>query len=297
MIEKNRKTDEKAGQRGMYISEEYLARAAKQLWADCGGSGEADEAAACIVNRTPRLPERGYLTKEAYAQLIEERWEKQVGVRPRIYEGMDPFFRGIFWKGRAWLTAQDPIYGWCVQTYQKQMRHPEWFCQFSELRKLDAQLGRYGRRILDVRLNFLPAEGACAQEGTLPSSVRECWYEEGELMENRKFDAFRHALCHSGLHPDMLAVAAVASDGWIVGMAGAAADCRDMWQIGVDVLPAWEGKGIGSALTRMLKEEMLRRGILPFYSTAQSHIRSMHTTMRAGFLPAWTEIYAEACHG
>ena len=91
---------------------------------------------------------------------------------------------------------------------------------------------------------------------------------------------------------DMLGVGAYDGDR-LVGLAGASADCETMWQIGVDVLPAWRGKGIGSGLVGVLKEKILEKGKIPFYSTSQTHIASMNTALKAGFLPAWTEIFAK----
>ena len=41
--------------------------------------------------------------------------------------------------------------------------------------------------------------------------------------------------------PDMLAVAAIDGDK-IMGMAGASADNKTMWQIGIDVLPKYRGQ-------------------------------------------------------
>ena len=48
-----------------------------------------------------------------------------------------------------------------------------------------------------------------------------------------------------------------------------------------------------SGLTACLKDEVLRRGAVPFYGTAQSHIVSLNTARRAGFRPAWAEVWAK----
>ena len=53
-------------------------------------------------------------------------------------------------------------------------------------------------------------------------------------------------------------------------MAGASEDCEEMWQIGINVLPEAEGQGIGKKLVPVLKNEILRRGKVPFYSTVES---------------------------
>ena len=69
-------------------------------------------------------------------------------------------------------------------------------------------------------------------------------------------------------------------------------DGERLWQIGVNVLPSHRGRGLAAGLTALLKDELLRRGIVPFYGTAQSHIFSLNTARNAGFRPAWAEVWA-----
>ena len=87
----------------------------------------------------------------------------------------------------------------------------------------------------------------------------------------------------------MLGVAALRG-GRILGMAGASADSPTMWQIGINVEPEARGEGVASMLVGLLKNEILKSGILPFYGTAASHIASQRTALAAGFLPAWAEL-------
>ena len=68
------------------------------------------------------------------------------------------------------------------------------------------------------------------------------------------------------------------------------ADCDDMWQIGVDVLPEYRRNGIASALTNNLAKEILKRGKVPFYCCAWSNIRSAKNAIRSGFTPSWVEV-------
>lgn len=75
-------------------------------------------------------------------------------------------------------------------------------------------------------------------------------------------------------------------------MAGASEDSKTLYQIGIDVLPEYRGKGIGTNLVALLKQELLKRGKIPFYGTAVSHIISKNTAINAGFFPAWAEVYS-----
>lgn len=116
------------------------------------------------------------------------------------------------------------------------------------------------------------------------------WLEEGELPDWKDGRQFRHAICGSELMPDMLAVAAII-DGKVAAVAGASEDSPLMWQIGIDVLPEFAGRGLASSLVALLKQEILARGKIPFYGTAESHGLSRSVAINAGFFPAWAEVY------
>jgi len=58
------------------------------------------------------------------------------------------------------------------------------------------------------------------------------------------------------------------------------------------VLPEYRGKGIGTNLVALLKQEMLKCGKISFYGTSVSHIISKNVAINTGFFPAWTEVYS-----
>ncbi len=98
-----------------------------------------------------------------------------------------------------------------------------------------------------------------------------------------------NALCEMRKERDVLGVGAY-DDGTLIGLAGCSADCEDMWQIGVDVLPTYRKKGIAAALVSNLAMEIIDRGKVPFYCCAWSNIKSAKTAIKSGFLPAWVEM-------
>jgi GNAT superfamily N-acetyltransferase len=67
-----------------------------------------------------------------------------------------------------------------------------------------------------------------------------------------------------------------------------------MWQIGIDVLPAYRRQGIATALTRRLAKEILARGKVPFYCAAWSNVKSVRNAIKSGFRPAWVEMTAKS---
>lgn len=102
-----------------------------------------------------------------------------------------------------------------------------------------------------------------------------------------------NALCKDRPHLDRIAVGAY-DNGQLIALAGASADCDTMYQIGIDVLPAYRRQGIASALTSRLAIEILQLGKVPFYCAAWSNIASVRNAYRSGFRTAWVEVTAKS---
>ena len=98
-----------------------------------------------------------------------------------------------------------------------------------------------------------------------------------------------NALCEKRKELDVLGVGAY-DNGRLVGLAGCSADCEDMYQIGIDVLPKYRRRGIASALTSRLAVEILKLGKVPFYCTAWCNLKSARNAVKCGFSPAWVEL-------
>lgn len=78
----------------------------------------------------------------------------------------------------------------------------------------------------------------------------------------------------------------------IIGVAGASNDSDTMWQVGIDVMPAFREKGVASTLTKIITNEILKLGVVPFYGTAWSNIASKNTAISSGYKAAWVELAA-----
>lgn len=121
----------------------------------------------------------------------------------------------------------------------------------------------------------------------------KCLFET-RMLEQKDFKdlylpEWSNALCSNRKELDVLGVGAY-DNGRLVGFAACSADCNQMWQIGIDVLPEYRQKGIASALTSRLAKEILNRGKVPFYCSAWSNIRSARNAVKSGFIPAWVEM-------
>ncbi len=185
--------------------------------------------------------------------------------------------------GKLLFTGQESILAWCRETYAD--TGAAWFMEARNMRRLDDKLLQEGFRIsmahpfyISERVEPVETDGA------------EILFLEAEDIEQYRGDSrYDEAFAFDPKAPDVLGVAAL-RDGKILGMAGASSDSPLMWQIGINVDTAERGRGIGSMLVRLLKNEVIRRGHLPYYGTSMSHIASQNVAIRAGFRPAWAEI-------
>lgn len=153
---------------------------------------------------------------------------------------------------------------------------------------LQKALQKYGLDVCFMAEYFLPDLKVLAP--------CECGYEI-KILEPADFAGlylpeWSNALCEKRKELDVLAVGAYDGD-TLIGLAGCSADCDSMWQIGIDVLPAYRRHGIASELTGRLAAEALRRGKVPFYCCAWSNIPSARNAIRSGFRPAWVQVTAK----
>ena len=150
---------------------------------------------------------------------------------------------------------------------------------------LNDRLAEQGHKVCFMAEYYLP------DVNKIPAS--DCLYEMRLLGQDDFKELYlpewSNALCSDRKHLDVLGMGAYDNDR-LVGFAACSADCDEMWQIGIDVLPEYRQKGIASALTSRLAREILERGKVPFYCSAWSNIRSARNAVKSGFIPAWVEM-------
>ena len=168
-------------------------------------------------------------------------------------------------------------------------RYPVEHCfETPNLHVLDEMLRPFGQKICFMAEYFLPDLDAVQE---LP-----CDYEL-RILHQKDFDdlylpQWSNALCEKRKHLDVLGVGAYDGDK-LIGLAGCSADCEEMYQIGIDVLPEYRRKGIASALTSRLALEILKLDKVPFYCAAWCNIKSVRNAIRSGFRPAWVAMTAK----
>ena len=138
----------------------------------------------------------------------------------RVYEGRNDFFHAMICLGQLFLVVDEQIYDWAVEKFFKYP--PEWFCEFENLRMIDAKLQEYGHGIKDTHVYMLPeaeAETGNDETGVPELDRAKCpqadesyiWYDREEILRFRENNKFSSAICFSKTQPDMLAVAAAKS--------------------------------------------------------------------------------------
>ena len=202
----------------------------------------------------------------------------------RIHVKHDTFFKAAIIMGKAYVMADEKMHPWIKEILAKEP--PEWWCDFKNLKKLESELNKYGREIFDTHIYFLPSEEPTMERPRFAIK----WFEKEELEQFRNDKRFNtYSLSFSPTQPDVLAVVAYDKKEPIA-MAGCSEDGAYLWQIGVDCVAGYEGRGLAGNLVTLLKQEIIARGKVPYSGTAESHAISRNVAIGSGFLPAWCEI-------
>jgi len=205
--------------------------------------------------------------------------------RRRFRETGECFLKAAVVNEKLLMSGQPEIISWCRDAFAD--AEGKWFLDGRCLAVLQDKLRESGHRLGSMH-PYLIAETPTAP-GNLPFSVRR--YDRADIEAFRGDARFSNAYTFEKNAPDMLGFGAFDENGRLLGMAGASRDSETMWQIGIDVLPEARGRHVGVGLVTLLKNEILRRGKLPFYGTAPSHAASLRVGLGAGFRPAWSELY------
>ncbi len=198
-----------------------------------------------------------------------------------------PFYCHLISYGNNIVASVDEEIANIVEKYIN--KYPIEHCfETPNMHMLNDELQKRGMRICFMAEYFLPDMNVL--------TAIDCDYDMRTLTPEDFVDLYTdewsNALCEKRKHLDVLGVAAYDGNK-LIGLAGCSADCENMWQIGIDVLPEYRREGIASALTSHLALEILERNKVPFYCAAWSNIKSVRNAIKSGFRPAWIEMTAK----
>ena len=209
----------------------------------------------------------------------------------RVYSDKLPFFEMVTTGTAAVIMAEEGLWP-ALREWAGDAEEPHWLMEFPRMRRLAEILSPYGYALTQTFHHYLPTrdfEPVGAPEGF---SLR--WLERREIGAYYPNESWLNALqaAENPARPDMLALLALDGDR-PAAMAGASADSPSLWQVGIDVLPGYRGRGLGSLLVEGLSHEVARRGAVPFYGTSLSNIHSQNIAWKCGFRPAWVGVSAK----
>lgn len=164
-----------------------------------------------------------------------------------------------------------------------------WLFEVPNLLKIEKELNKFSYTLEQSHHMFLPSREVVPK---LDYSTR--WYYGDDIHRFYGDSRFPNAICEKYLpeRPDRMAVVAL-SDGEIMGMAGCSEDAPGWMQIGIDVLPQFRSRGVGTYLVTLMKNKTLEVGAIPFYGVSVANYHSWNIAQSSGFRPTWVEIGAK----
>ena len=205
----------------------------------------------------------------------------------RSYSPGKPFMEMATTGRNTVIMADECLHGFLSDLIRNVEGHR--LFEVDNLTKLDEGLKEFGYQIAPPHHMFLPCRNVEAEE-----CCQVKWFYDGEIKAFYGNPLFSNAIAYPGpcpARPDRIAV--IATDGDIImGMAGCSEDAPHWQQIGIDVLPEYRSRGIGSYLVTLLKNKIIERGDIPFYGTAAANVQSQNIALNSGFRPAWVETEA-----
>ena len=195
------------------------------------------------------------------------------------------FFQMVTFGDNVIISADECIHEWLNEYVKDKKGH--WIFEHNNLLKIEQKLNEYNKNLSQTHHMFLSFKGIIQKD----IDVKIKWFENENIHQFYDLKMFPNAIAkkHNPKRPDVLAVAAYNGND-IIAMAGCSADTPLLWQIGVDVNEKFSGKGIGTYLVTLLKNEIENRGKIPFYGTSLSNLYSWGVALNSGFSPVWIEI-------
>jgi GNAT superfamily N-acetyltransferase len=195
------------------------------------------------------------------------------------------FFQMVTLGDNAVITADECMHEWLKEYTEN--KTGQWLFEHNNLAAIDEKLKDFNKKLWQTQHMFLSYKEVIPKDIDLKTE----WFESETIHQFYETKMFPNALCkkYDPKRPDVLVVAAYDGDK-IIGMAGCSADTPLLWQIGIDVDKNYRGKGIGTYLVTLIKNETEKRGKIPFYGTSLSNLYSWGIALNSGFYPAWIEI-------
>ena len=208
----------------------------------------------------------------------------------RVYSSEKYFFHMVTMGENSVVTADA-----CMQDFLGAYidgKQGHYLFEIPNLLPVERELNKYGYTLTQTYHMFLSFKQVKAGK-----NYPVKWFFGDEIHRFYGDERFPNAICpeYKPERPDRIVVCAYDGDA-IMGMAGCSEDAPHWQQIGIDVLPEYRSKGVGTYLVTLLKNKIIECGDIPFYGTSVSNYHSWNIALNCGFKPVWLEIGATSIH-
>lgn len=205
----------------------------------------------------------------------------------RKYSEKPYFFHMVTTGNNVVITADERLHPYLTDFMKDRTGH--WLFEIPNLFPLEKELNLYGYSLTGTYHMFL----SCSEVQPIKEYPVK-WFYENEIRQFYGDKRFLNAIAPYYLEyrPDTIVVCAYDGD-TIIGMAGCSEDAPHWQQIGIDVIPGYRSKGVGTYLVTLLKNKIIEQGDTPFYGTSVSNYHSWNIALNCGFRPAFVEIGAK----
>ena len=202
----------------------------------------------------------------------------------RAYSSERYFFHMMTMGGNTVVTADERMQDF-LQTYIDGKRGIYLF-EIPNLLPIERELNKFGYTLTQTYHMFLSCREVEAEK-----NYPVKWFYDNEIHPFYGDGRFSNAIApeYRPERPDRIVVCAYDGDK-IMGMAGCSEDAPHWLQIGIDVMPEYRSKRVGTYLVTLLKNKITERGDIPFYGTSLSNYHSWNIALNCGFEPTWLEI-------
>lgn len=222
---------------------------------------------------------------------VQHRIANQWGFRPDsfhsknnlILESSEVFFEMVTFGEHAIIRVDKEMLAWC-EAHMNKLPACE-LMDGDQLFLIEAELRKHGKKLAGEHVRYLYGKQTSVKK---PTGYEYRLFDQLELKELYANKNFHNALNYKN---DVIALGAFAGQ-QLVALAGADDYMKNLWQIGIDTLPAYRNKGLATYLVQGLAVEIETRGAIPYYTTWGANIASTLVALRAGFFPAWVSYYA-----
>ncbi|MBQ9843858.1 MAG: GNAT family N-acetyltransferase [Oscillospiraceae bacterium] len=185
----------------------------------------------------------------------------------------EPFLKIVICGNSVVVAASPNLYSKAVSLLENKSRDELFECPLI-----------YGQTI-----HYIP-DLSSISDPALPDGFTYSLFQGEDINNLSDITGFDNSLVFDDNGHTNSAIAFVAYRGdAVAAVAGASIAYDNLWEVGIDVLPAFRNQGLATAMVRKLTSEILSKGAVPFYSASITNIGSQMVAARAGYIPCWVD--------